>query len=232
MHCDDGGTARPTSSATAGVLAGESIKQVMLDGAALSKLLSQPFKTVPSFPPHLGEGDQLKDGYRSPSPAECAGVAFMLQKSVYQSAPVKNFVTEGWAHDGPSVKVDLVVEGVVTLPTAQDVAALWGKFSAQRKQCDGQTLTVPGDIFPDNPISDVRVADSVLAATVSRGPGPHSILLSAPEARAVGVRGNCLVEVEVTFFGNSYPSDEGTADINTSAIDIAHAVMDKIGALS
>jgi hypothetical protein len=38
-----------------------------------------------------------------------------------------------------------------------------------------------------------------------------------------------LVEVEVTFFGITYPSDQGSADINTSAIDIAHAVMEKIG---
>lgn len=43
------------------------------------------------------------------------------------------------------------------------------------------------------------------------------------------MRGNCLVEVEVTFFGITYPSDQGSADINTSAIDIAHAVMEKIG---
>jgi hypothetical protein len=231
-----GGTARPAPSATAGSLTGPTIKQVMLDGAALSKLLNQPFKTVPPFPPHFGAGDQLVDSYGSPSPAECEGIVFMLQKNTYQSASgksdVRSFATEGWAHDGTSVKVDIVVEGVVSLPTAEDAAALFARFSAQWKECDGQTLTVPSDIFPDNPIADVRVADSVVAATVSRGAGAHSILLPEPEARAIGARGNCLVEVEVTFFGNSYPSDEGSADINTSAIDIAHAMMDKVSALS
>ncbi len=227
-----GGAARPAHSATAGVVQGEAIKQVMLDGPALSKLLNQPFQTVPPFPPRFGTGGQLKDGYRPSSPADCAGVAFMLQKTAYRSAPVRNFADEAWTHDGTTVKVDMVLEGVVALPTAQDAAALFATFSTQWKNCDGQTLTVPGDIFPDNPISDVRVTDSVIAATVSRGPGPHSVLLTAPEARALGVRGNCLVEVDVTFFGNSYPSDEGSADINTSAIDIAHTMMDKISALS
>ena len=231
-----GGTARPAPSAAAGSLTGSTIRQVMLDGAALSKLLNQPFKTVPPFPPHFGDGDKLVDRYRSPAPAECLGVVFMLQKSTYQSATgksdVRNFATEGWAHDGTSVRVDLVVEGVVSLPTAQDAAALFARFSAQWKECDGKTLTVPSDIFPENPIADVRVADSVVAATVSRGAGANSILLSAPEARAIGVRGNCLVEVDVTFFGNSYPSDEGSGDVNTSAVDIAHAMMDKVSALS
>jgi hypothetical protein len=36
----------------------------------------------------------------------------------------------------------------------------------------------------------------------------------------------------VAFFGNSYPSDEGSGDLNTSAVDIAHAMMEKVSALS
>jgi len=59
-------------------------------------------------------------------------------------------------------------------------------------------------------------------------PPEHSILASVPLARALGVRGNCLVEVAVHFFGNSYPSDQGSGEINTSAVDIAHAMMDRL----
>ena len=54
----------------------------------------------------------------------------------------------------------------------------------------------------------------------------------APQARAIGVKGNCLVEAEVSFIPFSYPGDEGSADTNTSAIDIAHAIMDRLGAPS
>ena len=46
------------------------------------------------------------------------------------------------------------------------------------------------------------------------------------------MRGNCLVEVEVDFFNTSNASQQGTADINTTPVDIAHAMMDKISALS
>jgi len=104
--------------------------------------------------------------------------------------------------------------------------------AAQWSQCDGKTLTVPSDVYPQDAISDVRSADSVVAATVVQDPGAHSILVSAPEARAMGVRANCLVEVEVSFTGIAYPSDRGSADVETSAVDIARAMMHKISSLS
>ncbi|OBK50252.1 sensor domain-containing protein [Mycobacterium sp. 1081908.1] len=225
-----GGAARPAPSTVARPLTGPTIKQALLDSAALSQLLDQPFKTVPPFPAHFGGSEQLGD--RSGSPADCAGVAFMTSAGAYRSADVGNVATEAWAHDGHSVKVDLVVQGVVSLRTAAGAAALFARFSEQWKRCDGTTLTVPSDVYGRYGITDVRVTNSVLAATVSQAPGAGSILLSAPKARAVGIQGNCLVEVDVVFFGNSYPSDQGSADINTSAVDIAHAMMDKISALS
>jgi hypothetical protein len=95
-----------------------------------------------------------------------------------------------------------------------------------------KTLTVPTDIFMRKAITDVRVVDSVVAATVLLSPNEHSILADVPQARALGVRGNCVVEVAVTFYGNVYPSDEGSGDVTTSAIDIAHLMMDNISALS
>ncbi|MGO9732420.1 sensor domain-containing protein, partial [Mycobacterium sp.] len=80
---------------------------------------------------------------------------------------------------------------------------------------------------------DVQVATSVLAATVSIGwASPNSDSTSIPEGRAIGVRGNCLVEVEVDFFNTSNPSHYESGDINTSAVDIAQAMMDRVSALS
>ena len=91
----------------------------------------------------------------------------------------------------------------------------------------------PSIVFLDT-ISDVRVADSVVAATLSidtQLPGIPSTG-PRPEARAIGVRGNCLVEVDVAFFGSTSPSDQGSGDVHRTAIDIAHALMDKVSALS
>jgi PknH-like extracellular domain len=81
--------------------------------------------------------------------------------------------------------------------------------------------------------ANVQISDSVVAATVSIGwASPNSDKASIPSGRAVGVRGNCLVEVEGDFFNRSNPSHGGTGDLNAAPIEIAHAMMDKIRALS
>jgi hypothetical protein len=227
-----GGKAGPAPTLAPHSLTGPTIQQAMLDGTTLAKLLNQPFQTAPKFPT-FGGTEKLGSAWESGMPADCLGVVHMMQQGPYRSAPIKNIAREMWAHNGDSVKVDDVNEGIVALPTAADANALFAKFSAQWKNCDGTTLTMPpSGVYDQDAITDVRIMDSVVAATVSMGSGPHSILTSIPEARALGVRGNCLVEVMVSFVPTTYPSDQGTGDINTSAIDIAHAVIDKISALS
>ncbi len=235
-HVTIGGSARPAQSpapiASSPPLTGQPIKPALLDGDALAKLLNQPFTVSAALPPIFGGSEKLDDRYESASPIECVGVVYMTEKNAYRSAGVGNIARELWEHDSQSVKVNEVDESVVTLRTAADAAALFEKFSVQWKECDGKTLTLPFGTFVQDTITQVRVLSSVVAATVSLGPKEHSILAAIPKARAVGVRANCLVEVDVSFFGNSYPSDQGTADINTSAIDIAQKIMDRINGLS
>ncbi|EUA13227.1 pknH-like extracellular domain protein [Mycobacterium kansasii 732] len=227
-----GGKAGPAPNMAPHALTGPAINQAMIDSAALAKLLNQPFQTAPKYP-EFGGSDKLGSAWESALPADCLGVVHMMQQGPYRPAPIQNMASEMWAHNGASVKVDDVYEGIVALPTAVDANGLFAKFAAQWKKCDGTTLTMPtSTVYGQAAISDVRVMDSVVAATISLGSGPHSILATIPQARALGVRGNCLVEVMVSFVPTAYPSDEGTGDLNTSAIDIAHTMMDKVTALS
>ncbi len=166
----------------------------------------------------------------------------MMEKRGYQSGQVKTAARETWWNLRGSAQVISVAEGVVALSTAAEATTLFGKFAQRWANCDGTTVTIerssiiidrPRTTFSDK-ISDVRVANSVLAATVlvdaqlagSPPSGP------TPVARAIGVRGNCLVEVDVAFFSMRSPSDQGSGAIDTSAVDIAHAMMDKVSALS
>jgi hypothetical protein len=227
------GKARPASNSGARPLTGQTVRQVLLDDTALSGLLRQPFRADPHFPRRFGGRDQMPDDIPASS-ADCLGVATMLQRVVYQSADVKHVAVESWLHAARSVKVISVREGVVSLPAAADARALFAEFSAQWRKCDGTALPLPSSTLRlTADITDVRDANSVLAATLSMrlmlpGVDPAAI----PEGRAIGVRGNCLVEVEVDFFNTSNPSHQGTGDINTTPADIAHAMMDKISALS
>jgi hypothetical protein len=158
----------------------------------------------------------------------------MLQKSVYESAGVNGLMYESWWNNGDPAQVISVMEGVVSLPTAAQAEELFTKFANQWQQCNGMTTTEQtGPISTTNAISDIRVTNSVVAATNTATAVLPNMppLLPTPQARAIGVRLNCLVEVEVVFFGDRRPSDPGSATVDTSAVDVAHAMMDKVSAL-
>jgi len=230
------GTAKPAPNLKPRPLTGQIVSWVPLDDVALSRMLGQPF--VARQPPEFGGPDKLFQPDNQTSPAECRGVTMMLQKSVYESAGVKDVAYESWWNNGDPAQVISVMEGVVALPTAAQADALFAKFSQQWRQCNGTTSTEQtGPISTTNVISDVRVADAsktiVAATNTATAVLPNMPpLLPTPQARAVGVRLNCLVEVEVVFFGDRRPSDPGSANLDTSGTDIAHAMMDKVSSLS
>lgn len=227
------GTAKPAPNLKPRPLTGTAVRQVPLDDVALSRMLAQPF--VARQPPAFGGPDELFESDSQVSPAGCLGATMMLQKSVYEPADVKDVAYESWWNNGDPAQVISVMEGVVTLPTAAQAAALFAKFSEQWQHCDGATATEQtGPISTTNVIGDIRVTNTVVAVTnTATATLPNMPALQpTPQARAIGVRLNCIVEVEVVFFGDRRPSDPGSADLDTSGVDIAHAMMDNVSALS
>jgi hypothetical protein len=227
------GTVKPAPNLKPRPVTGASVKQVPLDDAALSQMLDQPF--VGRLPPEFGGPDKLYQSESQVSPSDCLGVTAMLQKSVYASADVTDFASESWWNNGDPAQVISVMEGVVALPTGAQAEALFAKFSKQWRQCSGATTTQQaGPISTTNAIGDIRETDTVIAATNTATSALPNMppLRPTPQARALGVRLNCIVEVEVVFFGDRRPSDPGSAKLDSSGIDIANAMMDKVSALS
>ncbi len=240
--CTVAGTARPAPGLKPHPVTGQPVKKVLLDDGELSKLLGQSFETKAELPARFGGPEVLPPAFGAVSPANCMGVTSMMVKNAYQSGDVKNAARETWWNMRGPAKVISVAEGVVALSSTAGATALFQEFARQWRDCDGTTVTIgrpsiiadrPAIVFSDT-ISEVRVADSVLAATLSIDTQLPGIPSSGPrpEARAVGVRGNCLVEVEIAFFGSTSPSDEGSGDVHRSAIDVAHAMMDKVSGLT
>ena len=227
------GTAKPAPNLKPRMLTGQTVTQVPLDDIALSRMLGQPF--VARQPAEFGGPDKLLQPDKQASPDDCQGVTMMLQKSVYESADVKDVAYESWWNNGDPAQVISVMEGVVALPTAAQADALFAKFSQQWQHCNGTTNTdQTGPISTTNAISNIRVANNVVAATNTATAVLPNMppLLPTPQARALGVRLNCIVEVEVVFFGDRRPSDPGSANLDTSGVDIAHAMMDEVSSLS
>jgi hypothetical protein len=214
------GTDRPARGLAPRPLTGESVFRVLLDDSELSKMIGQPLKSNDELPMRFG-GRELIDGLDA-LPGECAGVEFELQPNTYRNADVQTVAQESWwtvSYD--DVRVISVWESVAALPSAPAADALFTTLVGQWNRCNGSTVTTdfPSGGGPPAVISDVRAANSVLAATVDQVDAP-----GITSARAVGVRANCLVEVKVDYFSNDRPDD--------TAIDIAHRLMNKVSGLS
>ncbi|UMB71308.1 sensor domain-containing protein [Mycobacterium paraterrae] len=227
------GTAKPAPHLKPKPLSGFTVKRVLLDGRALSKMLGQPL--VARAPAKFGGRDLLDQREAPPESADCLEVTAMLQGSVYGPANVQSIASVSWWNDGDPAQVISVKEGVVTLPSAAEAQALFATFPDRWQRCKGQTTDEKaGPIDTSTVINDVRAVDSVVAATntaTATLPNMPS-LQPTPQARAVGVRLNCIVEVDMVFFGDRRPSDPGSADPDTSAVDVAQAMMDRVSELS
>jgi PknH-like extracellular domain len=212
---------------------GPTVQLVLLGYSTLSRILNQPFTIDPRIPPRFGGPETLQD-LGSESPARCLGVAEMLHQSIYQSSKVSDVAVEAWRHAAKYAELTGVKEGVVSLATPADAEALFARFSQQWQQCDGQEVPLPDPVLRLKArISNVQVAPSVLAGTVSVGfASPGTDAGSVPAGRAIGLRGNCLVEVEVDYFNGSTTSLEESSAIRATSVRLAQIMMDKISELS
>nr|WP_278184946.1 MULTISPECIES: sensor domain-containing protein [Mycobacterium] len=221
----------PATTTSQHPITGDALHRVLLDGGELTKLLDTPFKAQPGL---MGDGtagsfDTLIGG--SSTPPKCTGVVNVAHKDAYASATVQRVAGEYWWGTGVG-RVLTVDEAAVALPTAPDVQTLFAKFSEQWKACDGQTVTTPpGSQGGENIVEHIRgvtITDSVLSATLDMEIQDGD---TVPVARAVGIQGNCLVDVLVHFH-LPWPDEPGSADPKTSGIDVARAMMDKASKLS
>lgn len=229
------------SSTPAGpTITGETVKKVLLDGDELTAMLDQPFK-VTMLPMTYGGPDKMGD---SSVTGDCAGVVSTGAKTVYSSADVQNYAQETWAeaeigdegYNPFNSRVLFVDEAVVALPSAEAAQTLFATFVEQWKRCDGQTVTetIPGptddDLTFQRYITKVRVTGTILAASILNDKDDD-----APSARAIGIQGNCLVEVDIPFVPASESLGNldqiGSADPDTSGTAVAQAMMDKAAKL-
>lgn len=231
------GAMEPAEGLAPRPLAGQTVGEVLPDGDELSEILDQAVKEDSYVTPRSGGIEELPDGLATEadaSPHDCVGAVTPMQRSTYESADVTDISSEQWEGDEPGAAVLAVEVGVVAVDTVADANALFDNFADQWKDCEDTTVTivkeeVRGGYFTDT-VTDVRVADSVLAATIEFG---HTMDEStSPVARAIGVRANCLVEVDVAFYSNPSARTAGPAGPESVAIDIARVMMDKITELS
>ena len=225
--------------AEASHVTGETVTKVLLTGDELSTLLGQPFKSTTGRPVY-GGFDEMEV---PTSTGDCVGVMNVAPQQVYSPTQVRSYARQTFSDATPgegsphrlSGKVMFVEESVVALPTAADARAVFATFADQWKRCDGRAVNpAPDSDTSKGPprlpgteihISDVQVTDTTLAASIGLDQKPD-----APDTRAVGVQGNCIVGILIAFTGEEHGA--GSAQPETSSTEAVRAMMAKVAQLS
>ncbi|WP_409437066.1 sensor domain-containing protein [Mycobacterium sp. SMC-14] len=226
------GTVRPAAGLAPTPVSGMAVRQVLLDDSELSKLTGQPFRSDPSLPPRFGGLDELPDAWESAAPEDCVGAAVGGQRSVYSSARVRDVAHEFWdsSSDGDSPLTG-VGEAVIALDNAADAGELFEKFVQQWGSCDGVVVTRDSgaDSEASGEITEVSNQDAVLVATVrTTVDGEAGLRVS----RALAARVNCVVDVDVFWFVEEDDHSGAPPAGDTTAADLARAMLDKVRNLS
>lgn len=169
-------------------------------------------------PVHGDAGVLLRSvGETDAAPADCVSAAYRLQDVVYDDSPVRSVATNTWAgggFDGPPV---MGYFGIVQMSSATAAGEFFATLTAAWSRCNGQTLARRPDEL--SRITDVAFDQRVVSASIlhaSRG-------AAAPDGRrAVGLAGDCIVEVELTD-----PRPNGDPH---GAVGVAEVILDKIAA--
>jgi hypothetical protein len=219
-----GGSMRPAPGLAPRPLTGHSVRQVLLDSAELSQAFGQSFTVDLNFPPESGGAELL--GVNVDTPPECGGVAMMLLKESYADSDVRDVAHKSWLNSSPHPVVMAVQEAVVALPTATAADAQFAALARQWGRCNGASMTIAGDDNFTFRVNHIQEEDSVLAATVDHL--GRSVMI--PAAQAIGVRVNCIIEVEIVYYGRGHR--DGSAGHTPTAADTARLLMNKVSSLS
>jgi len=169
-----------------------------------------------------GDADMLlrSVGDAEATPVDCVSTAYRLQKVVYDSGPVRSVTSSSWAGgDFGSPPVSSFF-GIVQMASAADAQEFFATMTEKWRRCNGQTVALlhPGQGADElSRIGDVVFGDRVVSATVLHASGGTG---SASVSRALGVAGDCIVDVEIT--------DPRAASDPRPATGVAELILDKI----
>jgi hypothetical protein len=210
-----------------GPISGGDLQKVLPTETEVADVLGESIPPDVDEPTEKGILSDLPNGLATDadaSPHDCVGVVAELQRSIYQATKMSEFASANWAQPrGSTSDLRRVVTAVVAFPTTSDAHDVFDAFAKQWRDCDGTLVKTPyeNDFFSDD-ISNVRNENSVMSAEVEVARPAHFV--QWPNLRAIGVRANLLIEVELTLSsGTSAPSR-----FEDSAPAMAHSMMDRI----
>lgn len=185
--------------------------------------------------PKSGGTEVLDDGTKNFTEPECLGVTAVAQRVTYEDAAVQAVATAlfhaplGATQRPRFIGVD---EAVVALPSPEAAQEVLARATEQWTQCEGKTVTAKLGKTPSGYIREVifkvQTIDGMLTATLLIGGTDEE--LSTPQARVLTVKDHYVIETAAHYFDTVDKAKVATtSDIDVAAIDMAKAIMNKIG---
>jgi hypothetical protein len=177
------------------------------------------------FQPFVGGPEILPDGFRNDaeaSPIACIGVTDTTMRVVYEATPMVEAARQSYFTLDQHVAVTGADAAVIRMASAADAQRVFDDAVRQWRDCDGKTVekrlrgATNAEVFAA--IGDVATAEPLLSATLHTHPGsdgPTSFY-----QRALGVRGDSIVEVSLAVTG------DGGHGLRAEAV--AQAMLDKV----
>ena len=156
------------------------------------------------------------------TPADCVGAPYRLQHVVYRDSPVVSVASTSWSGGGFDADPVSAYVGVVQMGSAAAARDFFATTTDRWRRCAGQTVALqqPGLGTGElSRVTDVAFDDRVVSATVLH----VSAGAQAPTGqRAVGVVGDCVVDVEVV--------DPRVGGDSRAAVAVTGLVLDRLAA--
>lgn len=172
-----------------------------------------------------GGADMLLSGVddAQASPPDCVSTAYRLERVVFDASPVQSVASNSWAGGGFDAAPVSGFFGVVQMASVADAQEFFAATTDKWRRCNGQTVALqqPGQGAGElSRISDVAFDQRVVSASVLHASGATG---SPPAMRALGVMGDCIVDVEL--------SDPRAAGGTEPVVGVTQLILDKISSL-
>lgn len=207
------------------------VDAALLDGTELTGVLNQPFDAKAERSQRGGVYGLREFGTPDKRAEKCMGVLHPAASVTYRDSAMRTFAYQLWNrpigdYAGAVTSVD---EAAVAFTNPEDAEKLLARATNDWKQCDGRTVLASWGTdgkFDSWTIRDVNTTDSIVTATVGYSDGGGGTI-RMPTFRALAAKGNNVVDVGVVMLSDTTKSTG--ADPQTSGIDVAKAILDKIG---
>ena len=201
------------------------LQQVLPTSDQVAEAVGNPL--APTGPEITGSIALLPNGIRDANdvtPIDCLGAATPLMRAVYEQGEVRDVALRDFTGYGKGLTVSSAHTGVVRFDSDADAARMFSTFMTRWRACDNIAVNV--HITPTSAlqwkVTDVHQVGGILSTVILSGETGDQPAF--PTEHAVGLTGDCIVDVDVAVT-DAVPARRVAT---TRAVDLVRVMLENI----